>query len=81
MGGPRTISMATASSDPADRYHEIELAPILEYDASEMTELDEALVTVMEQAVAAEESTLARLLRCEIGSLRYKAALSVGITQ
>jgi hypothetical protein len=48
-----------------------------EYDTAEMADLDEALVTAMERAVAAEEHILAHLLRCEVSSLRYKDALGV----
>jgi hypothetical protein len=69
--------MAIASPDPAERCHEIELPPVPEYNTSERAELDEALVTEMERAHAVEEATLAHLLRCEVGSFRYKAALGV----
>lgn len=70
--------MATASTDaPDERYHEIELPPVPEYETSELAAVDDALVTAMERAHAAEEATLAHLLRCEIGTFRYKAALGV----
>jgi hypothetical protein len=36
-----------------------------------------ALVAAMKRAVAAEEDVLAHLLRCEVGTLRYKDALGV----
>jgi hypothetical protein len=69
--------LATASSDPAQRSHEIESPPVPEYDTDELTAVDEALVTAMERAHTAEEDTLAHLLRCEVGSLRYKDTLGV----
>jgi hypothetical protein len=43
----------------------------------ELAAVDEALVTAMEQAVAVNEDTLAHLLRCEVGTLRYTDALGV----
>jgi hypothetical protein len=67
--------MATASSDSAEQSHEIELPPVPEYDTSEMAALDEALVEAMERAHAADEATLAHVLRCEVGTVRYKDAL------
>lgn len=69
--------MATASPDPAEQFHDIELSSVPEYDSAEMAALDQALVTAMEQAVAAEEDTLAHLLRCEVGTLRSTDALGV----
>ena len=51
--------------------------PVPEYDSAELAALDEALVTAMEQAHAAEEAMLAPLLRCEVGTLRYKDTLGV----
>jgi hypothetical protein len=42
--------MATASPDSAERYHEIDVPPVPEYDNSELATLDEALMTAMECA-------------------------------
>lgn len=70
--------MATSSSDvPGERFHEIDLPPVPEYDSTEQASLDESLVTAMERAEAADEAVLAHVLRCEVGSLRYKATLGV----
>lgn len=72
------ICMATSSSDvPGERFHEIDLPPVPEYDSTEQASLDESLVTAMERAEAADEAVLAHVLRCEVGSLRYKATLGV----
>jgi hypothetical protein len=50
---------------------------VLEYDSAELAALDEALVMAMECAHATDEDTLANLLRCEVGTLRYTDALGV----
>ena len=74
--------MATISVDaPGERFHEIELPPVPEYDNAELAAVDEALVTAIERAVAADEAVLAHLLRCEIGPLRYKNALGCESSQ
>lgn len=70
--------MATPSSTVSDeQFHEIDLPPVPEYESAEQAALDEALVTAMERAEVAEEAVLAHVLRCEIGSMRYKATLGV----
>lgn len=78
MGGVHNDCMATAATEPPDdQFREIDLPPVPEYDSAEQAALDESLITAMERAEAADEATLAHVLRCEVGSLRYKATLGV----
>lgn len=69
---------ASSSADVSgEQFREIDLPPAPEYDSAEQAALDESLITAMERAEAANEVTLAHVLRCEVGSLRYKATLGV----
>lgn len=70
------MAVSTTTAPDTD-FHEIELPPLPEYDDSELAELDAALVAAMERAEAADEPVLAHVLRCELGSVRYKDALGV----